>query len=447
MRFFNEGSLSSSTVQRVVHRYGTPAYIYDESALRSRCRELVLLKHTHSINVRYAMKANSSAAILQIVTDEGLDIDASSPEEVERAILAGIDPSRILLTSQQVPTERTLAFLEEKLQDGLLFNACSLGQLRAVAPLVQGGRFPLYIRIHPGTGSGESSTRNTGSNYSCFGVCTKDLEEVTDIVEKNSILVRGVHIHIGSGSDSAVWLDTVSKGVTFVQRHFPEVEVLNLGGGFKTARMPDEITADVSSMVAHACEVLDQFAVETGRHLKLEIEPGTFVAASAGYLATRVMELKSTGESGYEFVLLDSGMEANTRPLLYGARHPFFVFRGKGEIVHSDFNPDPERGKTTEAVVVGKCCETGDSQTIDSAGEIAPRKFSLPRPGDTFLIGGSGAYCSSMAPSGYNSSLQLREVLVRPDGSSFVIRRPQTMNQLIENEEHLPEFVSNKEVL
>lgn len=446
MRFLNEGSLSSSAVQKVVHQYGTPAYIYDESALRSRCRELVLLKHTHSINVRYAMKANSSAAILQIVTGEGLDIDASSPEEVERAILAGIDPSRILLTSQQVPTEKKLVFLEEKLKDGLVFNACSLGQLRAVAPLVCNGRFPVYIRVHPGTGSGESSTRNTGSNYSCFGVCRKDLDEVAVIVEQNAIIVRGVHIHIGSGSDSAVWLDTVSKGVDIVHRHFPGAEVLNLGGGFKTARMPDEISADISSMVAHACGVLDRYAVDTGRHLKLEIEPGTYIAASAGYLAARVMELKSTGESGYEFVLLDSGMEANTRPLLYGARHPFFVFRGKGEIIHSDFNPDPDKGKTTRAVVVGKCCETGDSQTIDSFGEIEPRKFSLPLPGDTFLIGGSGAYCSSMAPSGYNSSLQLREVLVRPDGSSFVIRKPQTMNQLIENEEHLPEFVSEREV-
>lgn len=441
MRLLNEGSLTSSAVQRVVQRYGTPAYIYDESALRSRCRELVSLKNSHSICVRYAMKANSSAAILQIVAGEGLHIDASSPEEVERAILAGIHPSKILLTSQQVPTGKTLGFLGDRICEGLLFNVCSIGQLRAVAPLVCNRRFPVYLRIHPGTGSGESSTRDTGSNYSSFGVCRMDLEEAVRIVEQNRILVRGVHIHIGSGSDPAVWLDTVSRGVEIVDEYFPEADVLNLGGGFKTARMPDEITSDVSSMVAHACGVLDDYATETGRRIKLEIEPGTYVVASAGYLAASVMELKSTGETGYEFVLLNSGMEANTRPLLYGARHPFFVLRGSGEVIHSDYNPPMQTGETYKAVVVGKCCETGDTQTIDPSGEIASRRFSPPLPGDTFLIGGCGAYCSSMALSGYNSSLQLQEILVRPDGNSAVIRKPQTMLQLVENEEHLPEFV------
>lgn len=441
MRLLNEGLITSSAVQNIVQRYGTPAYIYDEAALRNKCQELIKLKKTYPICVRYAMKANSSAALLQIVVDEGLHIDASSLEEVERASLAGVDLSKILLTSQQLPSGRSLELLKEKIEDGLLFNACSIGQLRVLAPIIKNRRFPIYLRVHPGIGSGESETRNTGSNYSCFGVHRNDLKEARKIVEEHRINILGIHIHIGSGSNPAVWLNTAQQGVDIVNTHFPEAKVLNLGGGFKTARMPEETSANIPSMVAHTCNVLDNYYRETGRRLKLEIEPGTFIAAGAGFLATQVMELKSTGETGYEFILLNSGMEANTRPLMYGARHAFFILRGSGEIVHSDFSPNPNSEKGYMAVVVGKCCETGDTQTIDSNGKIVPRKLTFPLAGDTFLIGGCGAYCSSMSPSGYNSSLQLQEILIRPDGSSIVIRKPQTMAQLTENEEHLPEFV------
>lgn len=142
------------------------------------------------------------------------------------------------------------------------------------------------------------------------------------------------------------------------------------------------------------------------------VEPGTFLVANSGFIITKVIDKKSTGE--YNFLLLNGGMELNTRPLLYGSKHPFYVVSKEGELLSSEWNM---KADSKEFAVVGRCCESGDSQSLyEDTKCILPRKMQEPAIGDLLIIGGAGAYCSSMSPFNYNSHIQSPEYLFGSKG-------------------------------
>jgi diaminopimelate decarboxylase len=127
-------------------------------------------------------------------------------------------------------------------------------------------------------------------------------------------------------------------------------------------------------------------------------------------------------------------MEVNTRPLLYGSRHPFYVIGADGALKSSEHDLSRLDPRRDARVVVGRCCESGDSQSLDEAGHIVPRVMAAAEPGDLVVVGGAGAYCASMSPFNYNSHLQAPEVLLRADGRLQLIRRAQTLEQVTANE-------------
>ena len=219
-------------------------------------------------------------------------------------------------------------------------------------------------------------------------------------------------MHIGSGGDPAAWADNIDRMLEIVERRFPDAKTVNLGGGFKEARMPDEQAADIAALGEHARKRFEAFAALTGRKPHMSVEPGTYVVANAGYLVTRVIDRKWSGPGGFEFVLTDGGMEANTRPLLYGSRHPFYVVSRAGELLSSEWNLNDPNVDLEFRVVVGRCCESGDSQSLDDHGHIIPRMMADPQVGDLVVVGGAGAYCASMSPFNYNSYLQAPELLL-----------------------------------
>ena len=157
------GGLTAEVAAQVRERFGTPCYVYDRSALEAAAREALAFPAPHGLTVRYAMKANPSHGILTLFRDLGLDVDASSDFEVERALRAGFSPERVQLTSQ-MPSRR----LAEHVRRGVLFNACSLHQLEAfgrVAPSAE-----VSVRVNPGLGSGSTKRTNTGGPASSFGI-------------------------------------------------------------------------------------------------------------------------------------------------------------------------------------------------------------------------------------------------------------------------------------
>ena len=189
--------------------------------------------------------------------------------------------------------------------------------------------------------------------------------------------------------------------------------------------MPGESFANLADLGGYAKERIQLFAERTGRELIMEVEPGTYVVANAASLIATVIDKKQTGPDGFQFIVLDGGMEVNARPLMYGARHPFSVVSRDGELlsVHAE-----------SLVVAGRCCESGDSQSLDERGRIVPRTMAEPQIGDFVVIGGCGAYCSSMAPFNYNSHVQAPEALLRANRTLKLIRRPQTLEQITGNE-------------
>jgi diaminopimelate decarboxylase len=427
------GRVTPRDVVEAAARVGTPHYLYDEALVVERCRQVLAMPSAFGLSAGFAMKANPTRAILEVVAGEGMGIDASSLNEARRARRAGVPAERIMLTTQEVPEGQDRRDLEALMLEGLRYNACSIRQLELVAPFARARSIPLALRVNPGVGSGESVTRNTGDKYSSFGVHQAELEKATALARQAGVVIGTVHVHIGSGGDPAAWAENVDRMLGMVERWFPDAKALNLGGGFKEARMPDEQAADVRALGEHARQRFEAFAARTGRRLHLVVEPGTYIVANAGYLVTRVIDRKWSGPDGLDFVVADGGMEANTRPLLYGSRHPFYVIARDGALRSSEW--DLRGPDLAPRAVVGRCCESGDAQSLDDHGHIVPRRMAAPEAGDLLVVGGAGAYCASMSPFNYNSHLQAPEVLRGADGALRVVRRQQTLEQLVANEQ------------
>lgn len=249
------------------------------------------------------------------------------------------------------------------------------------------------------------------------------------IVEKYGLVVERVHTHIGSGSDPEIWQDVAKKSLSFCKT-FPEVSALNLGGGYKVGRNPGEPTTDLQEIGKPVEDAFKAFAAETGRELRLEIEPGTYLVAMAGALVCTVQDkVITTGESGHAFLKLDAGMTDVLRPSLYGAVHPITVLPGSGK--SSDIGSDVE-----DVVVVGHCCESGDLMTPKPGApeDLAERPLRKAEIGDILIMDGSGAYCAGMSTKNYNSFPEAPEVLVDKSGKAHLIRKRQPVTDIWANE-------------
>jgi len=426
-------TLLPETFVKAANNFYTPLYLYDEQVIVEHCKLILSMPNAFGMVARYAMKANSNRALLQLIVKQGMAIDASSFNEVKRAVMAGIEPAKIMLTTQEVYIDDDLAELKELMLQGLKFNVCSFLQLKQIAKFVAEHKINLSMRVHPGVGSGESVTRNTGDKYSCFGIHLSDLPTVLNFAKNKSIVIEQVHVHIGSGGDPQKWQENIDLELEFVSKYFPHATKVSFGGGFKEARMPNEQAANLQKLGEYAKLRIEQFYKKTGRKLIMEMEPGTYVVANSGYLLTRVMDKKWTGKDGFEFILVNGGMEANTRPLLYGSKHPFYLIDRQANLLSDEFNLSISKN-IQERIVVGRCCESGDSQTLNEVGEIIPRLMADPKIGDYLVIGGVGAYVSSMSPFNYNSHTQIPELLARTNGDLQLIRKPQTLQQMTCNE-------------
>ena len=414
MRFLTYNDLDELQME-----FGTPCFVYDEATLRDNAKAVLNFPHAFGLFPRYAMKAAPTAAILRIFNEEGLGIDASSIHEVERAVRAGFGTESISLSTQELADD----FIYWA-QDGIRINLCSLHQIHKIGRWGKVRR--VGLRFNPGKGSGGNNRTNVGGPASSFGIWKDDLGEAINLCKEYKLTVERIHTHIGSGSDPEVW-KTVASMTLDLARSFPSVDTINLGGGYKVARMPDEKATDLLEVGVPVKKLFEEFAAETGRKLKLEIEPGTFLLAHACSLVTRIQDITSTGNEGYRFLKLDSGMTEILRPSLYGAQHP----------IHLVCEPGQEKFRELmDQVVVGHCCESGDLLT-PAPGDpeaLAPRNLIRGEIGDFCVIEGAGAYCSSMSAKNYNSFPEAAEVLRREDGRLALIRKRQTFDQIIENE-------------
>ena len=409
--------LTEELVRRIQREFGTPVFVYDQRTLEAQAKKVLSFPNPYGLTARYAMKALPTAAIIRLFNAMGLHIDASSGYEAERALRAGAPPEQILITAQELP--RNLA---ELLDVGVLFTACSIHQLRAFGRLRPGGE--VCLRVNPGLGSGHSNRTNVGGPSASFGIWHEHLNEVYAVQGECGVRITRMHTHIGSGVDPDMWnrCAQLSLGIAAC---LPDVHTLSLGGGFKVGRMAYETSADLDVIGRRIVKDFEAFHQRHGRKLRLEIEPGTYLVANAGALVCTVIDIVDTGEDGHNFIKTDSGMTEIARPSMYGAQHPIVVVPATNE---------PR--STEEYLVVGHCCESGDVLTPEPGNPegLLARELTEARIGDALVVGGAGAYCAAMSSKNYNSFTEAPEVLLSNDGALSVIRKRQTLEQIISNE-------------
>ncbi len=373
--------------------HGTPLYVYDKEDLRNRARTLTSLVFPNGSTIRYAAKANSVPEIIALFHEEGLHFDASSSYEAEELIARGIPPAHISLSSQQ-PAHN----LEALLTAGVRYVVTSLHQLEIFlkTPHRPGS---VALRVNAGLGAGGTNRTTTGGTTSSFGLWHEYVPEALAMGYKAGVMIDRLHMHIGSGADPAIWGKAMDVALDVVKK-MPQVETIDIGGGYKVHRYADEQETDIHAVAEVFADKLSQFANETGRKLHLEIEPGTWLVAHSGTLLSEVVDMVDTGRAGFNFLRLNTGMNDILRPSLYGAQHMIEVF--------SD-----EEDKELY-VVVGHNCESGDILTPEKGNPeiIEPRLLNKAEIGDIVAIRDVGAYCQSMSAKGYNAFPLTKHVLI-----------------------------------
>ncbi|HEY6564138.1 MAG TPA: diaminopimelate decarboxylase [Pirellulaceae bacterium] len=397
--------------------FGTPLFVYDEATLRGAAQSALAFPNSFGLTVRYAMKANPQAAILRIFDQAGLHLDASSAWEARRGLRAGIVPRRISLSSQELSND-----FADLVRSGVLFVATSLHQLRCYGEAFPGT--PVAVRFNPGVGSGKKGRTNVGGPAASFGIWHEWEDEVRSLLRQYQLALTRIHTHIGSGVDPDAWRRVADLSLGLVE-HFPSVTSLDLGGGFRVARMPAERSTDLTQVGSLVRESFHRFAERTGRSIHLEIEPGTWLVAQAGVLLATVQDIVATGPSGHTFLRLDAGMTEILRPCMYGAQHPMRLWTTE------------TRDGRHPYVVVGHCCESGDILTTVADDPTTIEERWLPRAviGDILEIGATGAYCASMSAAHYNSFPMAAEVLLSIGGAPpRLVRRRGSLDDIIRNE-------------
>ncbi|MCM8532067.1 MAG: diaminopimelate decarboxylase [Lentisphaeraceae bacterium] len=408
--------LSVDAYRAAANEFETPFYIYSRETIEKACQDVMAFPNEYGLTVRYALKSNPLTAFLKIAEANGLHFDASSEYEAYRCLQVGIPGDKIQLTAQQFPK----AHLDIFKTHGVRFNACSLRQLESFGQLYPG--YEVSIRINPGVGSGSNRKTNVGGPSSSFGIWHEQLDQVKEIASKHNLKISRFHTHIGSGTDPEVWKQVAGMSLDFAVQ-FADVKTVNLGGGFKVARMSDEKTTNLQEIgEVVKGEFLRVFA-ETGRKLELEIEPGTYISAASGALVCEVDDVTDTGKAGYNFLKLNTGMDAITRPALYASRHPMEVL------------PVTQTTETVDYVVTGHCCESGDVFTLTEDDTLQPRTLLKAELGDLVVIEGAGAYCSSMNLANYNSFPALTELLADKDGKLHILKKAEKVEDLLAREE------------
>jgi diaminopimelate decarboxylase len=257
------------------------------------------------------------------------------------------------------------------------------------------------IRINPGEGAGHSKKTNTGGPYSKHGIWYENLDEAKAIAEKYDLKIIGAHTHIGSGGDMEHLSRITGKLVDFAKQ-FPDLQIVNFGGGLPYEYDPDKPQAVISDYQPILKERADELEKHFGRPGEVRSLNHTF----------------DENKKRLDYVLTNVGFCHLLRPMAYGSYHPIW-FAGDG------------LGEETDVIVAGPVCESGDVLTQKNE-EPVPRRLPLPKRGSLIVIGGAGAYGHVMS-SNYNSQPLIPEVLVDGDQATL-IRRRQTLEDVIQEE-------------
>ena len=356
---------------------GSPIYAYDGATIDARAAEVV----TIADRVLYAIKANSHPDVLRRIHAGGLGFECVSPSEVRRvlSLFPDLDPSGILFTPNFAPREDYAAGFAL----GVQVTHDNLHPLAAWPELFAGR--DVFIRIDPGQGRGHHAHVRTAGASSKFGVSFEQLDALEALVKSVGCRVVGLHAHAGSGIRTPDNWREVGTTLAPLATRFPDVRVIDVGGGLGVPEKPGQSRLDLSAVAAGLDAVR---AAWPG--LSIWAEPGRYLVAEAGVLLARVTQLKEKGAVRY--VGIDTGMHHLIRPALYGAFHRIVNLSRYGAPAGPPVN------------IVGPICETGDVLGHD-------RRIAEASEGDVLLIATAGAYGAAMS-SDYNLRPRAHEIVI-----------------------------------
>ena len=408
MDAFKSRIAGDRTLRELAREYGTPLYVQDADVVRTQVARLAGFDI-----VRYAMKANSNLSLLRVLRDAGAHVDCVSDGELARAVAAGWRSDEICFTSDLFDHRA----LERAVAIGCHVNLGSPDMIEQFAAASRGRRRDITLRINPGFGHGHSKKVTTGGDTSKHGIWHDDLAGCVERAASVGLVVSGLHMHIGSGTDFEHLKRVANEMVRCADVAGGDLRMISGGGGLPVPYRPGEEPFNVNALAAIWREARDQISSRAGRAIQLEVEPGRFLVAEGGLLLTEVRGLKSL--AGYPCMMVDAGFHSLARPMLYGAFHQI-------SIIGRDDEP---RRKT---MVAGPLCESSDVFTQDGAGEPAPQALPKADIGDLACIHDTGAYGASMATN-YNSMPIAPEVLISR-GEARLVRRRQSIEHLLSGE-------------
>ena len=385
--------------------YGTPLYVYSQAAMQAAAAsyQRALAGRPHLLC--YAMKANSSLAVIKTFADMGLGFDIVSGGELARVLAVGGDPAKVVFSG----VGKTRAEMAAALQAGVrCFNVESEDELHALSAVAQGlGRSAaVSLRVNPDVDAKTHPYISTGLKGNKFGIAHADAPRIYQLAARlPGLRVTGIDCHIGSQiTEIAPYLDAVDRLLDLIEQVEAQgipIHHLDLGGGLGityTDEQPPSAEVLVGRLLAH---------IDRRGHGQREVlmEPGRSLVGNAGVLLTEVLVLKPGAEKN--FCIVDAAMNDLMRPALYQAWMGIEACeqRAAGSQVWD---------------VVGPVCESGDWLGRDRALAV--------QAGDTLAVLSAGAYAMAMA-SNYNTRPRAAELMVA-GGQARLIRRRETVQDL-----------------
>lgn len=395
-------------VSELCRTYDTPLYVYDTATMQKKYNELQTAFKGARTRIKFACKALNNINVLRFFKNLGAGLDTVSIQEVWTGLRAGFDPKDIIYTPNCVSLEE----IELAVKEGVQINIDNISILEQFGTKY-GATVPVCIRINPHVMAGGNINISVGHIDSKFGISIYQMRHLERLVKSLGIRVNGLHMHTGSDIlDVDVFL-RAAEILFEVTDHFPELEFIDFGSGFKVPYKPDDYYTDVQALGARLTETFNDFCKQYGRELELWFEPGKFLVSQSGTFLAKVNVIKQT--TATVFVGIDSGLNHLIRPMLYNAYH------------HLTNISNPE-GTQRIYTVVGYICET------DTFGW--DRKLNEVREGDVIAFHNAGAYGFTMA-SNYNSRFRPAEVLVH-QGKHYLIRKRETLEDLLQNQVEAP---------
>ena len=404
--------LENVALDDIAEHFGTPCFVYSKAALEQNflAYQNALANRSHLIC--YAVKSNSNLAVLQTLANLGAGFDIVSVGELERVLLAGGNPNKIVFSGVAKNADEMRRALEVGIHCFNVESEAELELLNATAA-EQNKTASISLRVNPDVDAMTHPYISTGLKENKFGIDINLAPQIYQrAAEMDHISVIGVDCHIGSQiTEIRPFIDAMDRLLSLVD----QLETLNIrlqhidiGGGLGVPYQ-NEQTPSVADYMA---ELLPRLA---GRSETLVMEPGRSITANAGVLLMKVEFIKTNGDKN--FAIVDAAMNDMLRPALYEA--------------WMDIQPTSINGAAATALydVVGPVCETGDFLGKDRSLAIGQ--------GDNLCLFSAGSYGFVMS-SNYNSRPRVAEVMV-DNNLTYLVRARETIADLVRGEQLLPE--------